>query len=432
MLSTPTVANAEIIPSPNIYAVSVAAVERSRSSIIRPFLLSSAKTHAEITVRFKVSRAMVRKPVPPLSIDNLTWSKLEADANVQLREYPLVGADNLFLKKNRQFLSLVLRLSEKGERKVITVGKFDGKNAFTLLAKASDIVSQIREGTYADKMLFRDFYTSYTTEINRNSRSGISMASKDKALLTAFGDQFLDDIKPRDIEVYLREKQVSNSTKNRLLSRLKIILKAAVRLKFIEKSPAESFQQLYEKPNPHPAMTESEAEAFVKRALADKSKTAASALLLALYTGLRIGNIISLTRQQIDLSNRKLTIEQAKNGAPLVIPLNKPAVDLITELMQLSSEDYLFPSNRTLTGYITHPTEVMSRITDKMRKHGELPADKRVTIHSLRATAASLWYKKSRDLLKVGRLLGHKTMVSTQRYTQTNVEELREVSELMN
>lgn len=365
-----------------------------------------------------------------INVNNPAWNSLMQATDLRCDEYPLSGFPNLFLKKGSGSLTLVCRFSFKGKRYTETVGAFNGSNAIQLVSEAHRRMERIKAGLEHRKVSFRQFYERHLAEINRKLRSVDAIKSKDNRLLAAFGELALSEMKPLHIEAYFGGMQTKPGTKNRILSRLKVILDTAVRLKYLESSPAADFVQEHEPQNPYPVMSEQEAEQFVEYAKRDSNRVSADALLLMFFTGLRAGNIISLRRNQIDLAQRTMTIPKAKNGRYQVFPLNARAMEVIQARMAQSNSEYLFPSDRTKTGFIGHPTDVMKRISELMRKDGVLAHH--IVIHSLRATAATIWYKKSKDLVKVGRLLGHSTLVSTERYTRTNVDDLREVSDLIN
>jgi integrase len=46
---------------------------------------------------------------------------------------------------------------------------------------------------------------------------------------------------------------------------------------------------------------------------------------IALYTGMRAGEIKSLTRRQVNLEKRTVYLSETKNGSPRTVPLTKKA-----------------------------------------------------------------------------------------------------------
>src|SRR5262249_25656960 len=69
-------------------------------------------------------------------------------------------------------------------------------------------------------------------------------------------------------------------------------------------------------------------------------------VVLALCTGIRRGNLLTLQRCHIDLEQRTITVERTKNGLPLVLPVVGEAYEVLTSLCgSLAQDDYLFPHN---------------------------------------------------------------------------------------
>jgi len=133
-------------------------------------------------------------------------------------------------------------------------------------------------------------------------------------------------------------------------------------------------------------------------------------VLLAMNTGLRKGEILSLDWQQVDFDNRVLTVahDKAKSGKTRHIPLNNIAFEALQNWQQNSGDKgYVFKAeNETHIQDIKKGWEALltrAEITD-------------FRFHDLRHHFASKLVMASVDLNTVRELLGHKDLTMTLRY----------------
>lgn len=93
------------------------------------------------------------------------------------------------------------------------------------------------------------------------------------------------------------------------------------------------------------------------------------------------------------------------------VPLSKPALDIINQLPRFEGCPWLLPNpaSKAKTPYtdLKHPF-------DTARQAAGLPD---VSLHTLRHSAASFMVNAGIDIYAVGRILGHKSIVSSQRYS---------------
>lgn len=126
--------------------------------------------------------------------------------------------------------------------------------------------------------------------------------------------------------------------------------------------------------------------------------------LLAVLTGQRIGDLVTI--KWSDINNGKIYIEQSKTGAKIAIPL-----DLKLNAIDCSINDVL--------NKIPHSTEKISNVSEVVLRNNFskcLPAcDNKPTFHEIRSLSARL-YEDEKGVEFVKKLLGHKSMVMTDKY----------------
>ncbi|GAA4321708.1 site-specific integrase [Pigmentiphaga soli] len=126
---------------------------------------------------------------------------------------------------------------------------------------------------------------------------------------------------------------------------------------------------------------------------ADKRQQAAVALLLALETAMRAGELLALRWEYVHLDRRVAHLPATKNGDPRDVPLSRCAVELL-EAMQGVDEERVFTLSSALLDVYFRQGRALAGI--------EGP-----TFHDARATAITRLAKKL-DLLELARMVGHR------------------------
>lgn len=144
------------------------------------------------------------------------------------------------------------------------------------------------------------------------------------------------------------------------------------------------------------------------------------AVLIALYTGLRKGNILSLRREQIDLVNRQITVyakSQLVGGKPHIVPIVDGLYDLLVgELgMMPGQKGFLLCHGRGKSeGQPFHDVKIGFSAACKRAKIDNF------RFHDLRHTCASWLVQGGASIQVVQAILGHSNIQTTMRYAHLN------------
>lgn len=150
---------------------------------------------------------------------------------------------------------------------------------------------------------------------------------------------------------------------------------------------------------------------------------AAGLLRLAMFTGMRRGELLALKWESIDFERGFVRIIDPKGGKDASIPLNATARRVLEELPRSNSE-FLFPGRN---GHVFDLKKPISAI----KKAAGLPADFR-PCHGLRHFFASTLASSGQvDLHTLQRLLNHKSPNMTQRYSHLRDEALQRATNVM-
>ena len=156
-------------------------------------------------------------------------------------------------------------------------------------------------------------------------------------------------------------------------------------------------------------LTEDELHRLLKAIDADDNKQVGNMMLMALFTGMRRGELFKLKWDDVDFSREFILIRDPKGGKSQSIPLNEAAKTLLENHERTGSE-YVFP------GAKGGQRVTVQKASGIIRARAGLPKNFR-PLHGLRHTYASMLASSGEvDLYTLQKLMTHKTPVMTQRY----------------
>lgn len=144
---------------------------------------------------------------------------------------------------------------------------------------------------------------------------------------------------------------------------------------------------------------------------------------IALYTAMRQGEILSLTRNQVDLSRRIVRLSDTKNGDSRTVPLSDRAI----AVFDLALNNPIRPIDTNLIffgeptkGKIRKPYTIGKIWIANVRKAGL----ENFKFHDLRHEATSRLVEAGLSDQEVSSITGHKSMQMLKRYTHLRSEDL--------
>lgn len=143
-------------------------------------------------------------------------------------------------------------------------------------------------------------------------------------------------------------------------------------------------------------------------------KDLADVVNFALNTGFRLGEMLNLKWTDVDMFKRTISISITKNKQPRTIPMNDTVYMLLTNRNKV----------RNISGFVfSYKERQLQKDFEKACKAAQVV---KFRFHDLRHTAASRMSQAGVDLYTVAKVLGHKSIVTTQRYAHLNTESLKE------
>jgi site-specific recombinase XerD len=152
-------------------------------------------------------------------------------------------------------------------------------------------------------------------------------------------------------------------------------------------------------------------------------------LYLAAAYGLRSGELVRLTLDDIDWAKRVLRVRQAKTRQSLQLPLTDETANVLIDYLRKarpeSGRRELFLHDRAPLIPLA-PTSVNAALERRIRRSGlNLP---QFSPHVLRHSFATWLMHQGVGIKAIGDALGHRDIASTSVYLRLNVDELRQVS----
>jgi integrase len=275
-------------------------------------------------------------------------------------------------------------------------------------------------GIYEEKKIpFADFaqeYLEFAKSTKAPSTYGGNVREMQR-LMRAF-DEYLPKLTTAMIEKYKvqRSQQVKPATVNRELALLKHMFTKAVDWGYLKQNPAKPVKLLKEPPGRLRYLEPDEIDRLLEACNDPQVPCLRSIVVVALHTGMRVGEILGLRWGDLDLRHRLISITKTKNNQRKTIPINDILYEELTKLPRHMVSPYLFH----------HPdgTRIL-RIDRSFHTAMKRAGIESFRFHDLRHTHASHLAIKGEHLETIGALLGHKDPKMTRRYAHLSPASLK-------
>lgn len=196
----------------------------------------------------------------------------------------------------------------------------------------------------------------------------------------------------------------------------------------VERNLCERLSFHIKKPTVNNLKTEDLSSEQLKKLLAaideDTNIHAQNLMKMALFTGMRRGELFKLKWDHVDFDRGFIAIVDPKGGPSQKIPLNDGARDILSSHPKTDNSDYVFP------GHGGNQRVTISKAVNRIKERAGLPNDFR-PLHGLRHVYASMLASSGQvDMYTLQKLLTHKSPQMTQRYAHLRDEALRRASDL--
>jgi len=275
---------------------------------------------------------------------------------------------------------------------------------------------EIRTGKFhlknEKRILFEKFADEYIKYAKANKRSWARDEASLKHLEPYFKGLSLSKITPKHIEDYKRNrlKKVKPATINRELALLSFMFNLARKWKYTNENPVKEVKSFQEQKIVMKILDREEAERLIE-ASEDRLKPL---IIIALNTGMRRGEILSLRWKDIDFIDHYIFIKQTKSGVARKVPMNSFVAATLKGCKRES--EFIFYDSKTGSPL---------RIDKRFKTACKNARISDLRFHDLRHTAATLMVMNGVDLVTVKEILGHSRIDTTMRYAHPTPENKR-------
>jgi excisionase family DNA binding protein len=268
-------------------------------------------------------------------------------------------------------------------------------------------------------VMFEDFADAFHLYyVMPNYKKGSRERSRTDGLSEFFKGNGLRDITPMMIEKFKAHRlSMGNkrSTVNRYLAVMKGMYTLAIKEGLVSDNPVKKVRLYSEADSIKERILINDEE---QRLMANAPAHLKPVLVVALNTGMRLGEIMNLEWKHIDFVSKRIRVEKTKSYKVRFISINPP---LLSELARLKDSSdgspYIFVNPQTGNQFTTFRRSFVTAC-----KRAEIQG---LRFHDLRHTFASRLIQRGADIETVRSLLGHYSIVTTQRYTHSDDEAKR-------
>jgi integrase len=258
-------------------------------------------------------------------------------------------------------------------------------------------------------------------------------------VLPYFGGMLTSDIEAKDLARYQQkrlEEKAAGATINLEIGTVRAILRRAGHWAAIQ----PEVKMLSVRDDVGRALTQEEEKTLLGKCRESRSRALLPAVLVALNTGLRYGELVGLRWRQVDLEGKTLTVGTSKTeaGAGRRVPLNDRAFSALSlwadRFPKRKPEHYVFPTERygqpgeKKSGvYDVDPTKPVGRLKEAWEKAKER-AKVSCRWHDLRHTFCTRLLEAGHGFPLIAQVMGWSpatTVRMAKRYGHVSTETLR-------
>ncbi|OYX56006.1 MAG: hypothetical protein B7Y86_11195 [Brevundimonas subvibrioides] len=309
-----------------------------------------------------------------------------------------------------------------GRQRQFKIGKVDDLTFAAAKKRAQQLRSEVVMGgdpgaAKADAKaipLYRELAAMHLADAKLHLKSYTTLeACMRNHILPKWGKVRITEITPRGVSLWLAEKRAAGSApatveKMRVILGRSFVLGARWEIMGADKNPTRG---VVRKPlnNNRERFLSQEESSRLREAVAVSNNTQLRHIVgLLLLTGARLRELLDAKWSDVNVERKSWLIPTSKTGKPRHVPLSSAALAVIADLPRFDDVPLLVPNPATGLPFVSikHGWQRAIRVA-------RLPG---LRIHDLRHSAASFMVNSGVDLFAVGKVLGHASYQSTQRY----------------
>jgi integrase len=322
----------------------------------------------------------------------------------------------------------VFRRIKGGQPERITLGRYPALTIEQARRKTADVNALIENGsnpadlkrTHRSELTFSQLFQEY---LERHAKPNKRTWKEDDAqfrqyLSKPFSNKKLSHIRRSDIAtIHSNITRAGHATTaNRVLALISSIYGWAISAGLWENNPAQRIKRNPEKTRDR-FLQSDELPRFFTALAEEPNQIIRDYILIALLTGARRANVLSMRWQDINFERAEWRIERTKNNDPQTITLTLELLEILRN-RQTTESPFVFPSTGS-TGHLIEPKRGWQRV---LTRAGIID----LRIHDLRRTLGSWQAKTGASLVIIGKSLNHKSTNTTAIYSRLDLDPVRE------
>lgn len=317
-------------------------------------------------------------------------------------------------------------------RKVSPDNSKKGAEAYEIILKQRLARDEPVEKVATKKITYKEFAADWLNTYVKNNNKYSEVQNKESTLrihlLPFFGNVPLENIKTLDIERYKTEKLKSNlnpKTINNHLTVLRKSLQCAMEWEIIQNFPY--VRKLKVPPQKYDFLTIEECNRLINSANGIWRRM----IIVALGTGLRFGELIALSWDDVDLQRKEMTVRKSfvrgilgspKSNKIRKLPISESVYKALKDISP--RQGFVFSD---IKGKPLNKHTSLRRLHKSCQKAGL----RKIGWHCLRHTFASQLAQGGANLVAVQNLLGHSEIRTTMRYAHITEDLLRDAIDIL-
>ena len=309
-----------------------------------------------------------------------------------------------------------------GRQKQFKIGRYEDVSAAAARKRAIQLRSEVVMGgdPGAKKALAKSIplYSELAAKHLAFAKDQKSYADIESCMrvhiIPKWGKTRLTDINSRSVAQWLSEKRASGLApasveKLRVLLGRSFVLGASWDIPGTERNPTRGIPRAPLNNGRERFLSAEEAARLREAVAASQNPQLQHIVGLLLLTGARLRELLDARWENVDVERRSWFIPTSKTGKSRYVPLSTAAFAIIETLPRFKDCPWLVPNPDTRLPYVSIKHSFKTAI-----KEAKLPG---LRLHDLRHSAASFMVNSGVDLFAVGKVLGHASYQSTQRYS---------------
>lgn len=325
----------------------------------------------------------------------------------------------------------VYRRIKGGQPERVTLGRYPEMTIEQARRKAADINAAIEGGAnpadvkraHKAEHTFADLFDEY---IERHAKHRKITWAEDvqrygQYLEKPLGAKKLSNIAKQDVANIHSAitKYGHGTTANRVLALVSSVFGRGIEWGIIERNPAKGIRRNKEESRDRFIQSD-ELPRFFQALAEEQNATMRDYFLLALLTGARRANVLSMAWRDISLDRAEWRINMTKNGTPQTVTLSLEAMGILQARRKETKKGALFVFPGTgESGHLAEPRKGWKRVLERAGLDN-------LRIHDLRRTLGSWQAKTGASMAIIGKSLNHKNQATTAIYARLDLDPVRE------